>query len=230
MPIRAAASTPTAVVFDLGGVLIDWDPRHLYRQLFDDEAEMEAFLSEVATSEWNEAQDAGRPWAEGIAALVEAHPERRDLIEAFHGRWLEMLGGPIPGTVDVLADLRRAGVRTYALSNWSAETFPLARDRFPFLEGFDGIVISGDVGAVKPDPRMFEHLVTEHGLEPSASVFIDDRAANVEAALELGFRAIRFVDAADLRRALEELGLPGLSDRRPSPSPAAPQVGAETGG
>jgi 2-haloacid dehalogenase len=230
MPDRAAVSAPTAVVFDLGGVLIDWDPRHLYRQLFDDEAEMEAFLAEVATAEWNEAQDAGRPWAEGIAALVEEHPERRDLIEAFHGRWPEMLGGPIAGSVEILADLRRAGVRTYALSNWSAETFPVARERFPFLDWFDGVVISGDVGAIKPDPRMFEHLVVEHGLEPSESVFIDDRADNVEAAIELGFRAIQFVDAADLRRALEDLGLPGLSDRGRSPSPAAPQAGAEAGG
>ncbi len=230
MPNRATASPPAAVVFDLGGVLIDWDPRHLYRQLFADEAGMEAFLAEVATAEWNEAQDAGRPWAEGIAALVDEHPERRDLIEAFHERWPEMLGGPIAGTVEVLADLRRAGTPVYALSNWSAETFPMARRRFPFLEWFDGVVISGDVGAVKPDPRMFEHLVAEHGLEPSTSIFIDDRADNVEAAIELGFSAIHFVDAADLRRALEDLGLLEPPDRGPGPSPSVPRAGPEAGG
>ena len=198
---------PTAVIFDLGGVLIDWDPRHLYRGLFADTADMEAFLAEVATPAWNEEQDAGRPWPDAIAALVERHPDQRELIEAFHGRWPEMLGGPIDGTADLLLELRTEGVRLYALSNWSAETFPIARRRYPFLEWFDGIVISGEVGVIKPDPGIFEHLVARYAIEPGTAVFIDDSAVNVEAADRLGFIALRFVDAPSLRRDLEELGL-----------------------
>jgi 2-haloacid dehalogenase len=119
---------PTTVVFDLGGVLIEWDPRHLYRKLFDAPDEMESFLAEVTTAEWNAQQDAGRPWAEAVETLVAEHPERRELIEAFYLRWPEMLAGEIPGTVDVLTDLRAAGIRLVALSNWSAEMFPVARE------------------------------------------------------------------------------------------------------
>jgi len=120
-----------------------------------------------------------------------------------------MLAGPIGGTVDVLADLREAGLRLYALSNWSAETFPIARRRFPFLDWFDGIVISGEVGVVKPDARIFEHLVARYAVEPGMAVFIDDSAVNVGAAARLGFVALQFVDARSLRHDLEELGLLG---------------------
>jgi 2-haloacid dehalogenase len=198
---------PNTVVFDLGGVLIEWDPRHLYRQLFDDPDEMESFLAEVTTVEWNSHQDAGRPWAEAIDLLVAEHPERRELIEAFHRRWPEMLAGETPGTVDVLADLRAAGVRLVALSNWSAEMFPIARERFDFLAWFEAIVISGDVGVNKPDRRIFDHLAEQFGIEPAAALFIDDLSANVEAATALGFRAIQFTDATALRHELMRLGL-----------------------
>jgi len=208
---------PTAVIFDLGGVLVDWDPRYLYRQLFDDPDEMESFLAEVTTAEWNAHQDAGRPWAEAVALLVAEHPERRELIEAFHRRWPEMLAGEIPGTVSVLADLRAAGVRLIALSNWSAETFPFARERFEFLAWFEEVVISGDVGVNKPDRRIFDHLAEQFGIEPAAAVFIDDSSANVDAARALGFRAIRFTDATALRRELTRLGL--LADAQAGPRP-----------
>jgi 2-haloacid dehalogenase len=201
------APKATAVVFDLGGVLIDWNPRYLYRTLFDDEAEMEAFLSEVTTQEWNAQQDAGRPWAEAVEALVALHPGRRELIEAYWHRWPETLGGPIQGTVEILRELRARGVRTYALSNWSAETFPLARPRFPFLDWFDGILISGEAKLVKPDPRIFAHLLKKFGLEAGSTVFIDDSATNIHAASEAGLIAIRFTDPPDLRRELAELGL-----------------------
>lgn len=209
----------TTVVFDLGGVLIDWDPRHLYRELFEDPDEMESFLAEVTTVEWNSHQDAGRPWAEGIEILAAEHPERRELIEAFHRRWPEMLAGEIPGTVDVLADLRAAGVPLFALSNWSAETFPFARERFDFLAWFEGIVISGEVGVNKPDPRIFEHLVERFGVEPAAALFIDDSPANIDVATALGFHAIQFTDATALRRELVRLGL--LPDERRVGSPPA---------
>ena len=197
----------TTVVFDLGGVLIDWDPRHLYRQLFEDPDEMEVFLAEVTTAEWNANQDAGRPWVEAIEILVAEHPERRELIEAFHRRWPEMLAGEIPGMVDVLADLRAAGIRLVALSNWSAEMFPVARERFDFLAWFEGIVISGEVGVNKPDRRIFEHLVERFGIEPEETLLIDDSPANIDAATALGFRAIEFTDATALRRELARLGL-----------------------
>ncbi len=198
---------PTTVVFDLGGVLVDWDPRHLYRQLFDDPDEMESFLAEVTTTEWNAHQDAGRPWAEAIELLVATYPERRELIEAFHRRWPEMLAGEIQGTVDVLGELRTAGVRLVALSNWSAEMFPVARERFGFLAWFEGIVISGDVGVNKPDRRIFEHLVERFGIEPAAALFTGDSPANVDAARAMGFRAIRFTDPTALRVELVRFGL-----------------------
>lgn len=200
---------PRAAVFDLGGVLIDWDPRHLYRRLFDDPAVMEAFLAEVTTPAWNHEQDAGRPWAEAIAALVAAHPDQRALIEAFHLRWPETLGGPIEGTVAVLAELRAAGVRLLALSNWSAETFPFARARYPFLDWFDGIVISGEVGITKPDPGIYRVLVARHAVVPRETVFIDDRPDNLATAARLGFHAIRFLDPDSLRRDLRRIGLLG---------------------
>jgi 2-haloacid dehalogenase len=208
---------PTTVVFDLGGVLVDWDPRYLYRQLFDDPDEMEVFLAEVTTADWNAHQDAGRPWAEAVELLVAEHPQRRELIEAFHRRWPEMLAGEIPGTVDVLADLRSAGVRLVALSNWSAEMFPVARERFDFLAWFEEIVISGDVGVNKPDRGIFEHLMENFGVEPAAALFVDDSSANVEAAKALGFRAIKFTDAGALRRELVRLGL--LPEIRAVPRP-----------
>jgi 2-haloacid dehalogenase len=211
------ASTPTAVVFDLGGVLIDWDPRYLYRTLFEgDEEGMEAFLSEVVTQEWNGHQDAGRPWSEAIEVLAAKHPERRDLIAAFWERWPEMLGGAMDETVAILAELRAAGVAVYALSNWSAETFPRARPRFPFLDWFDGIVISGQVKLVKPDPRIFRHLLETHGLAPERTVFVDDSETNVRAAIALGMIGIHFAGADRLRRELRSLGLPlsELAERR----------------
>jgi 2-haloacid dehalogenase len=197
----------SAVVFDLGGVLIDWNPRHLYRTLFDDDEAMEEFLASVTTQEWNTAQDAGRPWSEAVEELATRYPERRALIEAYWRRWPETLGDAIAPTVAVLDELRFAGVRLFALSNWSGETFPLALPRYPFLEWFEGIVISGDEGVVKPDPRIFAVLTDRYGLVPDETVFVDDQVGNVEAAARLGFRAIRFVDAHSLRDDLRRLGV-----------------------
>jgi 2-haloacid dehalogenase len=201
-------SRPHAVVFDLGGVLIDWNPRYLYRKLFEgDDAAMERFLAEVTTPEWNGRQDAGRTWADAVASLTREHPEHAELIAAYAERWPETLGDAIHPTVEILDDLRRTGVRLFALSNWSAETFPLARPRYPFLEWFEGIVISGEVQIAKPDARVYRHLLERYSLEAATTVFIDDSAANVDAAGALGMIAIRFEDAAALRRALAGLGL-----------------------
>jgi 2-haloacid dehalogenase len=204
---RAVADRPTAVVFDLGGVLVDWNPRHLYRRLFADESEMERFLAEVTTSAWNLEQDRGRPFADAIAGLVRDHPDQAELIEAYWRRWPEMLGDPHQATVDVLAELRGSGVRLLALTNWSAETFPFAAPRYPFLAWFEAVIVSGDVGLVKPDPAIFQLLVDRHGLEPRRTVLIDDTIANVRTAEALGFRAMTFTGAPALHRDLVAMGL-----------------------
>jgi 2-haloacid dehalogenase len=195
------------VVFDLGGVLIDWDPRHLYRSLFADEAAMEEFLATVCTPEWNAEQDRGRSLAEATAALVERHPEHAELIEAFYGRWDEMVGEPIAGTVALARELKARGVRLVALSNWSAETFPRARPRLAFLDEFEGVLVSGSVGMIKPDPAIFEIFVERHGVDPATAVFVDDSPKNVRAAADAGFDAIPFESPAQLRGELRARGL-----------------------
>ena len=198
-----------AVVFDLGGVLIDWNPRHLYRTLFGgDDAAMERFLADVCTPEWNARIDAGRPFAEAVEELANQHPNRAPLIHAYRERWGEMLGGVFEGTLSVVRELRGAGVPVYALSNWSAETFTLTRSRFPFLDELEGIVISGDVGVGKPDPTIFRHFMARFGLEADEIAFVDDSPANVATARELGIEAIRFEDSAQVRRDLRQLGFP----------------------
>jgi 2-haloacid dehalogenase len=207
----------TTVVFDLGGVLIDWDPRHLYRQLFSDPQEMEVFLRDVVSPDWNAEQDSGRTWAEATAELMARHPDHEEMIRAYVERWAEMLGGSIAGAVDILREVRDRGLAVYALTNWSAETFPRARGMFPFLDWFQGIVVSGDERVKKPDPEIWRRLIARHGIEPSRTVYIDDMPRNAEVAAELGFHAIRFEDPAQLRRGLEELGV--------LPVPAGPSDG-----
>ncbi|MDO9708142.1 HAD family hydrolase [Paracraurococcus lichenis] len=203
-----AAPARTTVVFDLGGVLVDWDPRHLYRKLFPgDEAGMERFLAEVCTGAWNLEQDAGRSWTEGTALLKAQHPEMAELIDAYHRRWPEMLAGPIEGTVEVLRDLRDRGVPLYALTNWSQETFPVALERFDFMAWFRGIIVSGAERLVKPDPRIYHLLVDRHGLRPEEIVFIDDKPRNAEAATALGMHGLTFTTPERLRVDLAALGL-----------------------
>ena len=203
------ASPPRrVVVFDIGGVLIQWNPRYLYRKLFGgDEAAMESFLANVCTVDWNERQDAGRSFADATAALLPRHSDQAHLIEAFGRRFGEMIPGAIEGTVDILADLKRAGVPRYALTNWSAETFPPQQRRFEFLSWFDGIVVSGEEGVIKPDPQIFRILLERYRIEPQEAVFIDDNPANAEAAAALGLHGIHFRSPEHLRRELETLDL-----------------------
>jgi 2-haloacid dehalogenase len=197
-----------AVVFDLGGVLIDWNPRHLYRKMFnDDEEAMERFLSEICTSEWNARQDEGRSFAEATEELIARHPEQSELIGAFFDRWPEMVAGAIEQTVEILAELKRAGREIYALSNWSAETFPHARKRFEFLDWFDFTVISGEIGLIKPNREVFDFLLDKIGRLAEDCVFIDDSPANVAAARELGFDAIHFRSPQQLRDELTNRGI-----------------------
>jgi 2-haloacid dehalogenase len=196
------------VIFDLGGVLLDWDPRHLYRKLFPgDDAAMEHFLATICTRQWNRDQDAGRSFAEGLALLKTAHPGHAALIDAYHARFDEMIAGPIDDSVAILAELRGRGTPLYFLTNYSAETFPLAVKRFAFLSWFAGGVVSGEHGIIKPDARLYQLLLSRYGIDPRRAVFIDDIAANAAAATALGIHGIHFTSPAALRAELGELGL-----------------------
>lgn len=197
----------SVVVFDLGGVLIDWNPRHLYRKLFQHEADMEDFLANICTTEWNLQQDAGRSFREACAALKVEHPDKADMIDAWFARFDEMMAGPIAGTVDILAELREQNVPLYALSNWSAETFPFAQRRFEFLQWFRAIFLSAEVRMVKPDPRIFQYFCEKFSLKPEQIIYIDDLQHNVVAARTIGMHAIRFSDSASLRQELVQLRL-----------------------
>jgi 2-haloacid dehalogenase len=197
----------SVAVFDLGGVLIDWNPRHLYRKLFEHEVDMEHFLANVCTTEWNLQQDAGRNFAEAGAALKREHPGYADMIDAWFERFDEMMAGPIAGTVDILSELREREVPIYALSNWSAETFGFAQRRFEFLRWFRAIFLSAEVRLVKPDPGIFQCFCERFALSPKQILYIDDLPHNVEAARRIGMHAIRFSNPASLRDELVQLGL-----------------------
>lgn len=196
-----------AVVFDLGGVLIDWNPRYFYRSQFADDVAMEHFLAHVCNQDWNEQQDAGRTWREATAERVAKFPEHRDMIEAYPAGWVQMLGGVFQDTIDVLADLRARGVRLYALTNWSQETFPMALQRFDFLHWFEGIVVSGEERLIKPDPRIFQVLFERHHIDPERALYVDDSLRNVEASQALGMRAWHFTGAEAFRQWLASHGL-----------------------
>jgi 2-haloacid dehalogenase len=205
--MRSSVRAQRVVVFDLGGVLIDWNPRYLYRQLIEDEAAMELFLTEVCHSAWNEEQDRGRSFAAAIEEATARHPGQRALIEAYHHRWEEMLAGPIAGSVEVLEELRAAGHELHALTNWSAEKFPFARQRYAFLTWFATILVSGEHGLIKPDPRIFELLLERIGRPANACIYIDDNPKNAATAAALGFDAIHFQSPEQLRDDLARRGL-----------------------
>lgn len=192
------------VLFDLGGVLIDWDPRHLYRKIFDDPAEMEHFLSEVCHPHWNFLHDkAALAFADSIPDLQYRFPHYHDQIAAWRDRWPEMLNGPIERTVKVLEDLKSANkVRLFALTNWSAETWPHALERFGFLDLFEDILVSGREKLAKPDPRIFDLACARFRLAPQETLFIDDNEKNIQQAREMGFMTQWFRDPAVLRTEL----------------------------
>jgi 2-haloacid dehalogenase len=196
-----------AIVFDFGGVLLDWNPRNLYRRLFDDPRRMEEFLSEIHFAEWNHEQDKGRPFAEAVAELSSRYPQHAGLIRHYHERWEESVSGLIPGSVEILRQLKQHGRRVYGLSNWSAETFPMARRKYDVFDLLDGYVISGDVGVAKPDPAIFRLFTDRFGCVASACLFIDDAPVNIEAAKGLGFQTILFRSAEQLAADLRQLGL-----------------------
>lgn len=193
------------IVFDLGGVLIDWDPKRLYRKIFATEEEVDNFLSNVCTMEWNIQQDAGNSIAGATQMLTLKCPEWESQIKAYYGRWEEMLGGAIHGTVKVLEECAEdPNYRVLALTNWSHETFPIAQERFDFLQYFEGIVVSGVEKHIKPFPEIYKILLSRYNLDPTETIFIDDNADNILGAEILGIQAIQFSSPEQLRKELTD--------------------------
>lgn len=192
-------------IFDLGGVLIDWNPRYLYRSVFNDESSMEVFLQEMFTEEATLYEDLGRPLAERIAAFGERHPEKADLGKIYMERWAETMGSEIKGTVKILNNLKRRSISLYALTNWSNETFPYAQQRFEFLNNFADIVVSGTEKVAKPDEQIYRILLQRNNIKAHESVFVDDRLVNVEAAEAVGIIGIHFTSPEKLKKDLRSL-------------------------
>jgi 2-haloacid dehalogenase len=200
--------TINTVIFDLGAVLIDWNQRYLYRKIFNTEEEMEWFLAHVCTSEWNEEQDGGRPFAEAVKIQTQLFPQFEKEIEAFWKRWPEMLAGQIDGTVKLFEKLKQSDhLKFYALTNWSAETFPIALERFEFFKWFDGIVVSGEEKTRKPFPEFYHRLLDRYQVNPAEALFIDDNIKNVEAAKMLGINSIHFISSTQLETNLKAINL-----------------------
>ena len=200
-------SPVTTLVFDVGNVLIRWEPTRLYRRLFPDPAQCDAFLATICTEDWNREMDRGRPFAEGIAELVGRHPDRASEIRAWDEHWHEMVPGEIAGTVAILARVRARGIPDYAITNFSREKYAEARERFPFLKGFRDTVVSAHERLLKPDPAIYRVLFERNRLDPAACLFIDDTAANVEGARSVGMRAVVFTSP---ERLIEDLSAHGL--------------------
>lgn len=196
------------IIFDLGGVLIDWNPAYVFDKLITDESKRRQFFAEICTSDWNEEQDAGRSLKEATQLLVDQYPEWQEYIEAYYGRWEEMLGGPIHDTVAIFQELKETGrYRFYALTNWSGELFPIALQKYDFLHWFDGRLVSGDEKMRKPFPAFYELLLQRFNIDKSKAIFIDDNLRNAEAAIALGIPTIRFESPAQLRAELTSRGL-----------------------
>lgn len=195
-------------VFDIGNVLVRWDMRFLFEKLIADEAELDAFLAQVCTLQWHGTLDAGATYADAIADLSARFPRYAPVIALYRPRWQETIAGPIAGSVDILARLRAAGVPTYAITNFPAETFEETCARYPFLAGFEGVIVSGRERVVKPDPAIFRLFLDRFGLEARDCVFVDDNPANVAAAAGVGMRALRFETPERLAQALRGLSLP----------------------
>jgi 2-haloacid dehalogenase len=196
------------IIFDLGGVLIDWNPRHLYRKILKSEEEITWFLENICTSEWNDAQDAGRSFEDATLELIAKHPEWETPIRAWYERWQETISGPLHETVEILREIKESKkYRLLALTNWSAETFPWALGNFEFLHWFEGIVVSGVEKTRKPFPEFYKILFDRYQVIPSRSLFIDDNIKNVEGSRIVGLPVIHFKSAQELRTELKALNI-----------------------
>lgn len=193
------------IIFDLGAVLIDWNPRYMYRKIFKTEEEIEWFIENIVTNDWNENQDAGYPLAQATEDLVSKHPEWEEQIRAYYGRWIEMLGEQLHEAVEIFQSLKdKKHFKIYALTNWSAETFPRALEKFTFLQWFDGIVVSGEEKTRKPFPEFFTILINRYKIDPSKAVLIDDNLRNIKGAEAVGINGIHFINAAQLKTDLAD--------------------------
>ena len=196
------------IIYDLGGVLIDWNPMYVYENYFEKESDRNFFFENVCTSEWNEEQDAGRSIAEANELLIAQYPDWEQAIRDFYGRWTEMIKGPIQESVDLLASIKATGnYRLYALTNWSAETFPYAIKHFEFLSWFEGILVSGEEKTRKPYKEFYLKLLEKYDIRMEKAVFIDDNLRNIEAARQIGIKSIHFTNAASLKKMLPDLGI-----------------------
>lgn len=196
------------IIFDLGNVLIDWNPRYLYRKIFKTEEEVTWFLENICTAEWNDKQDGGRSFEEATALLLEKHPQHPEAIKAWYGRWQETIGGPVHDSVEILKTLKEnSHYHLYALTNWSDQTFPWALDNFNFLHWFEGIVISGVEKTRKPFPDFYNILFNRYRVDPAKALFIDDNFKNIEGAKAVGLNVIHFKSSAQLKSELQHMGL-----------------------
>ena len=195
------------IIFDIGMVLIEWDPRHLYRKIFDDEAKMEWFLANVCTGAWNLEQDRGRTFAEAVKLITPLHPNYAAEIDAFDKRWAEMVPGVIEGSVDILESLHKKGTPLYAITNWNQHKFNETKLNYPFLNLFRDIVVSGDEKLIKPDPAIFEVCLKRNKLNAADCLFIDDSEKNVKGAQAVGMQAHHFTTPEKLRADLKARGL-----------------------
>ena len=195
------------IIFDLGGVLIDWNPRYLYRKIFPDREEMEYFLKSVCSLEWHVQMDGEKSFNDAISELIPHHPEYSEQIRAYFERWEEMIGGDIPGSVKILEELKDAGYPLAALSNWSSETFPFVNAKYEFLDWFDPQIISGQVGLVKPDPDIYHLILCQIDRDPEECLFIDDVKGNIKAAADIGIKTIHYSSPRQLREDLEIQGI-----------------------
>ncbi len=195
------------IVFDFGGVLVDWNPRYLFGKLFDKEEEMEYFLAEICNDEWNVQQDAGRSLTEATRILQNRHPEYKEMIGRYYDDWEVMLNDEIKENSKLIEVLKRKEYRLYGLTNWSGETFPIAYNRYHFFKEFDGIVVSGEEKLVKPDKRIFQLLLDRYGIDAADSLFIDDNIKNTLVAEEFGFKTIHFGAGVNLEKLLVGMGV-----------------------
>ncbi|MDD4644784.1 MAG: HAD family phosphatase [Bacteroidales bacterium] len=194
------------IVFDFGGVLLDWNPRYLYRNVFTDEQEMEHFLANICTPAWNLRQDSGFPLSQAMEELVAEHPEYSREISMFYGDWAQMLGGEIIDNTRQIKALK-SKYKIFGLTNWSAETFPIAHQRYSFFKDFEGIVVSGQEKLIKPDEAIYQLLLSRYNLRADECLFIDDSLHNIKTAQKLGFATIHLADGINLHEQLINLGL-----------------------
>jgi 2-haloacid dehalogenase len=200
------ATMPT-VVFDVGNVLIRWDPQIVYRDMIPDDEKRAWFMQNVCTAAWNIEQDRGRSWEEAVALLVASHPEWEAEIRAYDERWHETVPGIVEDSVAVLGELKARGEKVYAITNFSREKWAECLIRFPFLQSFDGVVVSAHERVIKPDPEIFHILLQRYGLAAGDCIFVDDSAKNIDAAHAVGMKAVHFVEPIDLRGALATHGV-----------------------